>query len=60
MQGRFSECPANCQVDDEVDGGVKDEGGVVEAGAAEEPGRGHVGWPAPNQVTGHHHLEADT
>ena len=57
LGGRFSEFPAEGEVDDEVDWGVGDEGGVVEAGAAEEPHRRHVRLPAPDQVAGHHHQQ---
>ena len=50
----MSKLPAKNEIDDEVDGGVEDQGEVIEAGEAEEPGWGSEHGATADEVVGHH------
>ena len=47
MENDFPELPSQYQVNDKVYGSIEDQSEMIEAGQAEEPGRGEEGGPAP-------------
>ena len=47
MDNNFSELPSQYQIYDEVYGCIEDQSEMIEAGQAEEPGRGEEGGPTP-------------
>ena len=47
MGNDFPELPSQYQVNDEVYGCIEDQSEMIEAGQAEEPGRGEEGNPTP-------------
>ena len=47
MDNNFPELPSQYQIYDEVYGCIEDQSEMIEAGQAEEPGRGEEGGPTP-------------
>ena len=47
LDNDFPELPSQYQVNDEVYGCIEDQSEMIEAGQAEEPGRGEEGGPTP-------------
>ena len=50
MNDDFSELSSQYEVNDEVYGGIEDQSEMIEAGQAEEPGRGEEGGTTPVNI----------
>ena len=73
MDDDFPKLPSQYEVNDEVYGGIEDQSEMIEAGQAEEPGRGEEGgttpvniwvrgifiyfWYSPEEICGHEELK---
>ena len=58
MSCHIPKLSAEDEINDEVDGGVENQGEVIEAGETEEPCGGREHGAAPDEVVGHHDLVA--